>query len=76
MSASLKCVPVYWTGTPDKDCDLCQTPIGETFIDGRTVYGPWAAMCPSCHLLKGTGLGAGRGQCFQHQADGRWLKVG
>jgi hypothetical protein len=76
MSASLKLTPKYWCGDVEADCQLCNKPIGDTFIDGRTVMGPWANMCPKCHRGSGTGLGLGKGQRYQKQADGRWLKTG
>lgn len=66
--------PVYWAGDP-KVCELTHTPLGNEFIDGRTVFGPWAIMSPEAHHDFGVGLGMGRGQRYQKQADGKWLKV-
>jgi cytochrome c553 len=66
---------VYWTGPAPTQCDLCTTPITDTFIDGKTIMGPWANMCSTCHEDKGVGLGLGRGQLYGKQADGRWLKT-
>jgi len=64
-----------WLGSPPAKCDLCQKPIGKTFIDGATQYGPWANMCPSCHKARGRGLGMGKGQKYKLEgAD--WVKVG
>ena len=68
--------PRYWIGDPDPQCDLCRKPFGKVFIDGKTDAGPWGNMCPACHRQHGVGLGLGRGQKYQRQADGRWLKVG
>jgi hypothetical protein len=78
MSASLRklhAVPVFWCGPPPAKCDVCKQPIDGAFIDGRTVYGPWANMDAACHAEFGTGLGQGRGQKFVKQADGRFLKT-
>lgn len=39
-------------------CDLCQSMAGvETpaRYDGRTVFGPWANMCPDCFVCYGVG---------------------
>lgn len=68
---------VYWVGEAPKRCDFNLEdlePIGE-FIDGATVQGPWAIMCPTCHKRWGRGAGTGRGQRFTKQVDGRWLKT-
>lgn len=65
----------YWTGNvPFKD-DFGK-PIQDQFIDGRTRGGPWAYMTPASWASHGLGsLGPGRGQRYERQADGRWLKV-
>jgi len=64
-----------WMGSPPQDCDLCHQPICGTFVDGKTTFGPWAFMCPACHRRNGHGLGMGRGQEYQKQEDGSWLKT-
>jgi len=68
----------YWMGTDPKACDICRKDFEDTFIDGATLRGPWANMCPAC-WDRGLGLGGacteGRGQKYQKQADGRWLKI-
>ena len=52
-----------WCGSKPEICDLCRSPIVDGhFVDGRTVFGPWANMCPDCHKGQGQGLGIGRGQ--------------
>jgi len=65
----------YWTGTiGDKD-DYGRL-ITDEFIDGRTVWGPWAIMAPLSWREEGVRkLGTGYGQRYKKQADGRWLKV-
>lgn len=66
----------FYCGSAPTSCDICSHPITETFVDGKTNMGPWGNMCPSCHGSHGCGLGTGRGQKYQRQPDGRWLKVG
>ena len=48
------------------NCDICDTPLSNEkyFVDGATVFGPWALMCPICHDDKGKGLGPGKGQKY------------
>lgn len=68
----------YWMGTDPQNCDICRKPFDKEFIDGATLRGPWANMCPTC-WNHGLGLGGacteGRGQKYAKQEDGRWLKV-
>lgn len=40
-------------------CNFCE---GEAAYDGKTIYGPWAFMCPNCFEAFGVGLGLGKGQ--------------
>ena len=61
-----------WVGRTPTACDLCNKPIINVFIDGRTSFGPWANMCPECHVKFGVGLGTGRGQRYERDADGSW----
>lgn len=63
----------YWTGHVGK-VDSFFDPIVDTFIDGATIRG-WAIMTPASHAEHGMGLGMGKGQKYQKQTDGRWLKV-
>lgn len=66
--------PVYWL-SPVGDKDDFGREIDDTIIDGRTVMGPWALMTPSSHRHYGCGLGLGKGQKYEKQDDGKWLKV-
>jgi hypothetical protein len=60
-----------WMGAKPDSCDLCGHVLKSgQFIDGKTVHGPWAIMCPTCHLMYGVGLGTGLGQRY----DGFTLK--
>lgn len=67
--------PVYWRGSPIRKCDLCSMPIQKEFVDGKTLSGPWGILCPACHRTFGYGVGTGRGQRYQLQENGSWLKV-
>ena len=52
--------------SPVNLCDCCSTKLADQpyFVDGRTVHGPWALLCPHCHVLHGVGLGLGKGQKY------------
>ena len=64
----------YWTGDPPAKDDFGD-PITKEFIDGMTKIGPWAFMTPASFRKRGVGLGTGRGQRYEKQKDGKWLKV-
>jgi hypothetical protein len=71
--------PVYWIGNPVA-CDLCRKPFGEAvgvkIVDGRlAVTGSWGILDLGCHRTHGVGVGTGKGQVYERQTDGRWLKV-
>ena len=58
-----------WRGSPPF-CDFCGEWTAEsTFVDGRTVMGPWAVMCEKCHAQFGVGVGTGKGQ--RYSADSK-----
>lgn len=65
----------YWMGTEPTKCELSGRPIVDRFIDGATSRGYWAIMHPLTFMDYGRGLGMGRGQLYEKQADGRWLKI-
>lgn len=52
----------------DTSCDFCArdaTTVGEFFVDGKTVYGPWALMCKECSAKVGPKVfGTGIGQAY------------
>jgi hypothetical protein len=54
-----------WLSAHD-ECDICKTDLKlvKYFVDGNTIYGSWALMCPSCHKRYGKGLGVGKGQKY------------
>jgi len=66
----------FWMGQAPKNCDICGDKVTNTFVDGKTKFGPWGFMCPHCHNDAGYGVGTARGQKYTRQADGRWLKTG
>lgn len=65
----------FWHGDVPTVCQVTDQPITDRFVDGATVYGPWACMSPSGHARYGRGLGTGRGQLYQRQPGGKWLKI-
>lgn len=71
--------PLTYVNPPEK-CDMpgCNVRFdntGDCFVDGRTTIGPWANMCVPHHRRIGVGLGTGRGQKWQRQADGSFIKI-
>ena len=72
------CTPTkkkYWLGPLPIICDVCHSQVGEEFVDGRTVYGPWANMCHDCFKQIGVGLGTGKGQHYKKDETGKYLKI-
>lgn len=65
---------VYWL-SPVGEADDFGNPIENIIIDGATSLGPWALMSPASFEQYGRGLGLGRGQKYERQLDGKWLKV-
>lgn len=65
-----------WFGTDPKECDICEGPITDEFVDGK-LRGQvaWGVLCPGCHKKHGVGLGLGKGQKYQKAPDGSWPKV-
>ena len=51
-------------------CDLCMKDLTDLdWYDAKTIFGPWANLCPTCFKAHGIGLGAGLGQ--HYDADGK-----
>lgn len=68
-------VTVIWFGDPPEKCKICGAQLTDIFIDGRTKYGMWAIMCPTCFEKWGVGTGVGRGQRYERQPAGVWRKT-
>jgi hypothetical protein len=69
-------VKKYWMGTRPGKTDDFGDPIESSFVDGKTRSGPWAIMSPRSWRRYGVDhLGLGRGQRYEKQDDGKWLKV-
>jgi hypothetical protein len=61
-----------YIGSPPKNCDLCNAPISNVFVDGVVQINQkqiWANVCKTCHLAYGKGLGTGLGQEW-------WIDIG
>jgi len=63
-----------WLSPPPERCQLCGQEIEDFFVDGKTIFGAWACMCPECHELGGFGFGIGYGQMYWRVND-RWIAV-
>ena len=61
-----------WVGS--LTCDFCKKICKDSLIDGKTIHGPWAVMCPSCFEKYGIGLGLGKGQLYEKNKDGEFVK--
>ena len=70
-------VKKMWQGIEPKTCDIpaCGNLITTEFVDGATRMGPWANMCPSCHMKYGRGCGTGQGQRYRKDKDGHFVKI-
>jgi hypothetical protein len=66
---------VYWLGLVGEYCHMCDREFGKVMYDCQTRAGPWSNMCHACWKWNGKPLGLGRGQKYEKQKDGRWLKV-
>ena len=56
-----------WMGSKPERCDLCNKPLKQQFVDGRTWAGQWGLLCIGCHHREGVGLGLGKGQRYDLQ---------
>jgi hypothetical protein len=65
---------VYWSGRLNA-CDVCGGSFNKRMYDCVTRQGPWGNLCHGCWCVHGRPLGLGRGQKYELQKDGRWLKV-
>jgi hypothetical protein len=67
----------YWSGPLDS-CDLCKKDFFGVMYDASVPAwgGRWGNICNNCYIKEGCSLGIGRGQKYEQQTDGRWLKTG
>jgi len=65
---------VYWCSDV-ADCDICNQPAQNIMHDAATHRG-WGWLCTKCFDGEGCSLGLGRGQRYEKQTDGRYLKIG
>ena len=54
----------YWMGSKQTVDDFGDK-IENTFIDGKTKFGPWGIMTPASFEKFGIGLGLGKGQKYE-----------
>lgn len=69
---------VHFQPAPE-NCDYCNKSLADEkyFVDGRERGSlRWGCMCTDCCKSKGEGVGAGNGQLYLNQKNGRWLQVG
>jgi hypothetical protein len=64
----------YWHGDIPVRCETCDVPITTSFSDCATPHG-WANICNVCVTLQKCTYGIGRGQKYEKQPDGKWLKT-
>jgi hypothetical protein len=69
--------PVYWLGSLDR-CQTCRQDFNGVMYDAAIARfgGQWANICQECFDAHVCRLGLGRGQKYEQQDDGKWLKVG
>jgi hypothetical protein len=76
QTSTLSREPVYWMGEVPKACQLSGKVIAKTFVDGRVPgMTSWAYVHPKYFKAIGGTFGVGRGQLYEKQDNGRWLKV-
>jgi hypothetical protein len=73
---------LVWSATsphpdPPEEGDLCGEQLADCqfFVDGQTVSGFSANICPKCFLEEGHSLGWGKGQLYVNLGDGSWRLV-
>lgn len=66
---------VYWLSDVPAECQVSQRKISDSFVDGNVPGFGWACWHPDVFRDRGGSFGTGRGQLYERQTDGRWLKV-
>jgi hypothetical protein len=62
-----------WNG--ETVCSICRTEPEKVLYDAQTKSGLWAVLCQRCFSAYGIGLGTGKGQKYEKQPDGQFVKV-
>jgi hypothetical protein len=56
--------------------DLAEIQKEEFFVDGKTIFGPWALLCEDHFHTLGAGLGTGLGQKYAwDEMENTWVKT-
>ena len=67
---------IYWAGSNPTHCQINGTPLGDVMYDAMVPsFGQWGNIGEDAFKTHGCSLGTGRGQKYERQPDGRWLKV-
>jgi hypothetical protein len=53
-----------WLSSVPENCEVCKRKLEGQFVDGRTVWGPWAIQCTTCFNDAKFGYGIGKGQLY------------
>jgi len=62
--------------SPLTACDWCGESLEDTMYDVSVPpEGRWGCLCHDCFTSTGCSLGIGRGQKYELQGDGGWLKT-
>ena len=58
-----------WAGKWPAACDLCSRDVRDSvyFYDAQMIDGPWALVCPMCHLNHCHGVGQRIGQKYDSE---------
>ena len=66
----------YWLGAEPTHCEISGARIEAVFYDAKMPSESWwAIMVPATFKVRGCRTGAGHGQRYEKQEDGRWLKT-
>jgi hypothetical protein len=66
---------IYWIGSNPTHCQVNGTPLGDVMYDANVPGIGWGNIGHDAFVSYGCSLGLGRGQKYERQPDGRWLKV-
>ena len=66
---------VFWLSPLEDKCQLYGIPFFGVMYDANLPGYGWGNYCEMAFWQRGGTLGTGRGQKYEKQSDGRWLKV-